>query len=193
MRQITAGLDEAGRGPLAGPVVACAVIIPAGTGVPALIRDSKKLSAEQRAEMYKFILANYAYGIGQADNQEIDRLNILQATLLAMRRAVQTLPTRPELCLVDGNKKIPGLDIPQKTVIKGDAKIKEISAASIVAKVKRDNIMQQLHAVYPQYNFAGHKGYCTPEHIAALKQYGRSPVHRRSFTYPGELEQRSLF
>ena len=190
---LTAGVDEAGRGPLAGPVVACAVIIPKGAEIPKLIKDSKKLSEEQRAEMYEFILANYQYGIGQADNQEIDRKNILQATLLAMRRAVQALPIVPELCLVDGNKIIPGLKIEQKAVVHGDAKIKEISAASIVAKVTRDKIMLELDKKYPQYNFAEHKGYCTPFHISALKHYGRSPVHRQSFTYPGENEQQGLF
>jgi len=143
--------------------------------------------------MYDFITAHYQYGVGQADNQEIDRRNILQATFLAMRRAVQALPVRPELCLVDGNKIIPGLELPQKAIIKGDAKIKAISAASIVAKVTRDRIMCEMDKKYPQYNFAEHKGYCTPFHISALKHYGRSPVHRRSFTYPGENEQQGLF
>ncbi|MDR1997543.1 MAG: ribonuclease HII [Candidatus Margulisbacteria bacterium] len=192
---LTAGIDEAGRGPLAGPVVACAVLIPGGAEIPELIRDSKKLSETQRAAMHEFITAQYQYGIGQADNLEIDRLNILQATFLAMRRAVAALQEKitPELCLIDGNKPIPGLKIPQKTVVKGDAQIKAISAASIVAKVTRDRLMLELHAQYPQYNFAEHKGYGTPFHIAAIKHYGRSPVHRRSFTYPGENEQQGLF
>lgn len=190
---LTAGIDEAGRGPLAGPVVACAVIIPKTAEIPTLIKDSKKLSVEERAEMYKFITANYQYGIGQADNKEIDRLNILQATFLAMCRAVQNLPKKPQLCLIDGNKIIPMLKIAQKAIVRGDAKIKEISAASIVAKVTRDKIMLKLDKKYPQYNFAEHKGYGTPFHISALKHYGRSPVHRQSFTYPGENEQQELF
>ncbi|MDR1452755.1 MAG: ribonuclease HII [Candidatus Margulisbacteria bacterium] len=192
---LTAGIDEAGRGPLAGPVVAAAVVILAGKGVPHLIKDSKKLSARQREEMYAYISAHYFYGVGQADNQEIDRLNILQATFLAMRRAVAALreKTAVEMCLVDGNKTIPDLKIAQKAIIKGDAKIKEISAASIVAKVTRDRIMLRLHEEYPQYNFAENKGYCTDWHISALRQYGRSPAHRRSFTYPGEIEQQKLF
>ena len=193
MTDITAGIDEAGRGPLAGPVVACAVIIPEGVKIPKLIKDSKKLSEEQRAEMFDFIKVHYQYGIGQADNQEIDRLNILQATFLAMRRAVQALPVKPELCLVDGNKIIPGLKTEQKAIVRGDTKIKEISAASIIAKVTRDKIMLELDKKYPQYNFAEHKGYCTPFHISALKHYGRSPVHRKTFTYPGENEQQKLF
>jgi ribonuclease HII len=192
---LTAGIDEAGRGPLAGPVAAAAVLIPAGQGIPYLIKDSKKLSEKQREEMHAFITAHYLYGVGQADNIEIDRLNILQATFLAMRRAVVALQekTPVEMCLVDGNKIIPNLKIAQKAIIKGDAKIKEISAASIVAKVTRDRIMRELHVQYPQYNFAENKGYCTDWHVSALRQYGRSPVHRQSFTYPGEFEQRELF
>lgn len=174
-------------------MVACAVIIPEGAEIPKLIKDSKKLSETQRAEMYEFIIANYQYGIGQADNLEIDKLNILQATFLAMRRAVQALPTVPALCLVDGNKIIPGLRLEQKAVVRGDAKIKEISAASIVAKFTRDKIMSELDKKFPQYNFAEHKGYCTPFHVSALKHYGRSPAHRKSFTYPGEFEQQGLF
>ncbi|GBR77437.1 ribonuclease HII [Candidatus Termititenax dinenymphae] len=190
---ITAGIDEAGRGPLTGPVVACAVIIPEGAEIPDLIRDSKKLSEKQREEMYAFITANYHYGIGQADEKEIDRWNILQATFRAMRRAVRALPMTPTRCLVDGNKTIPNLNFPQEAIVKGDTKIKEISAASIIAKVTRDRIMQELHALYPQYNFAENKGYCTEWHVSALRQYGRSPVHRVSFIYPGELEQQKLF
>ncbi|MDR2430908.1 MAG: ribonuclease HII [Candidatus Margulisbacteria bacterium] len=190
---LAAGIDEAGRGALAGPVTACAVIIPAGAEIPALIRDSKKLSADQRAAMYEFIAANYVYAVGQASSREIDRLNILQATFLAMRRAVQKLKIQPELCLIDGNKIIPGLKIKQKAVVKGDAKIKVISAASIVAKVTRDRLMSELNARHPQYDFAGHKGYGTPAHVEAIKRYGRSPEHRRSFAYPGENEQQGLF
>jgi len=119
----------------------------------------------------------------------------LQATFLAMRRAVAELQKKaqPDLCLIDGNKIIPNLKIEQKAVVKGDAKIKEISAASILAKVTRDRIMLDLHAQYPQYNFADNKGYCTDWHVSALRQYGRSPVHRRSFAYPGETEQQRLF
>ena len=192
---LTAGIDEAGRGPLAGPVVAAAVLIPSGEDIPPLIKDSKKLSGKQREEMHAFITTHYIYGVGQADNLEIDRLNILQATFLAMRRAVAALQekTAVEICLVDGNKIIPNLKIAQKAIVKGDAKIKEISAASIVAKVTRDRLMLKLHEEYPQYNFAENKGYGTDWHISALRQYGRSPAHRQSFTYPGEMEQRSLF
>jgi ribonuclease HII len=192
---LTAGIDEAGRGPLAGPVVAAAVLIPEGQDTPPFIKDSKKLSGKQRAEAYEFIAAHYLSGVGQASRAEIDRLNILQATFLAMRRAVAALQekTALEMCLVDGNKTIPALKIPQKAIVRGDAKIKEISAASIVAKVTRDKIMLELHAEYPQYNFAENKGYGTEWHVSALRQYGRSPAHRQSFTYPGEMEQRSLF
>jgi ribonuclease HII len=192
---LTAGIDEAGRGPLAGPVVAAAVLIPEGQDAPPFIKDSKKLSEKQRAEAYEFIAAHYLSGVGQASRAEIDRLNILQATFLAMRRAVAALQekTALEMCLVDGNKTIPALKIPQKAIVRGDAKIKEISAASIVAKVTRDKIMLELHAKYPQYNFAENKGYGTEWHVSALRQYGRSPAHRQSFTYPGEMEQRKLF
>ncbi|GBR76475.1 ribonuclease HII [Candidatus Termititenax persephonae] len=192
---LTAGVDEAGRGPLAGPVIACALVIPSGKGVPYLIKDSKKLSEKQRAEMFEYIQTHYLYGVGQADHLEIDRLNILQATFLAMRRAVTELgkKVQPDLCLIDGNKTIPRLPIAQKAVVKGDALVKEISAASIVAKVTRDRLMLELHTKYPQYNFAENKGYCTDWHVSALRQYGRSPVHRVSFMYPGEIEQQRLF
>jgi ribonuclease HII len=186
------GIDEAGRGPLAGPVVACAVIIPVDAEILEEITDSKKLSEKQREELYDFITDNYWYGIGRADHKEIDRINILQATFLAMKRALadlsKTARTTPRLCLIDGNKIIPGLTIKQKAIVKGDAKIKEISAASIVAKVTRDRLMVKYHKKYPKYNFAQHKGYGTPEHYAALEKNGASPIHRVTF-----LPERNLF
>jgi ribonuclease HII len=182
---LTAGVDEAGRGPLAGPVVAAAVILDERDPI-AGIADSKALSPMRRAELAIEIRARcIAYGLGWADPAEIDAINILQATMLAMRRALAALSRPPSHVIVDGNR-CPdiggtGLDCSIEAVVKGDAKVVCVGAASILAKVARDEFMQQLDLRYPGYGFAGHKGYPTEAHIAALQRLGPSPVHRRSF------------
>lgn len=174
------GIDEAGRGPLAGPVCAAAVILPMGCEIPGL-NDSKKLTERKRGQLFPVILEKaLAYGIGWADEKEIDRHNILQATFLAMGRAVAALPLAPDWAMVDGNR-MPSLPVPGETVVKGDGKSASIAAASILAKVSRDRLMCRLDEEYPQYGFAKHKGYGTKAHYEAIKQYGLSPVHRRSF------------
>jgi len=178
--RVIAGVDEAGRGPLAGPVVAAAVILDAAHPIGGL-GDSKTLSAKRREGLDVEIRRHsLCWAIGTATVEEIDRLNILQATLLAMRRAVDTLQAIPELVLVDGNRP-PALSCPVEAIVGGDAKIPVISAASILAKVARDAMMQELDQQFPAYGFAIHKGYPTPRHLAALGQFGISPVHRRSF------------
>ena len=178
---ITAGVDEAGRGPLAGPVVAAAVVLNELYPIDGLA-DSKILSAPRREALAVQIRAHAAaWALGMASVEEIDRLNILQATLLAMQRAVQGLGITPELVLVDGNR-APRLSCPVRTVVRGDALIKSISAASILAKVARDAILQSLDGEYPGYGFAVHKGYPTAAHQRALETLGPSPVHRRSFS-----------
>jgi len=177
---ILAGVDEAGRGPLAGPVVAAAVILSASNPIAGLA-DSKTLSASRREALAGQIRAQAAaWALGMASVEEIDRLNILQATLLAMQRAVQGLGMKPDLVLVDGNR-APRLSCPVRTVVRGDALVKSISAASILAKVARDSILQHLDGQYPGYGFAIHKGYPTAAHQRALETLGPSPVHRRSF------------
>lgn len=177
---IVAGVDEAGRGPLAGPVVAAAVVLSASYPIDGLA-DSKTLSALRREALAVQIRAHAsAWALGMASVEEIDRLNILQATLLAMQRAVQGLAMTPELVLVDGNR-APRLACPVRTVVRGDALVKSISAASILAKVARDAILQDLDGEYPGYGFAVHKGYPTAAHQRALETLGPSPVHRRSF------------
>ncbi|PPE67630.1 ribonuclease HII [Caldimonas caldifontis] len=177
---LTAGVDEAGRGPLAGPVVAAAVILDDQAPVAGLA-DSKQLTALKRERLYDEIRAKaLCCCIAVASAEEIDRLNILQATLLAMRRAVEGLRLKPARVLVDGNR-LPVLKVPAEAIVKGDAKIAAISAASILAKVHRDRLCEALHLAYPQYGFATHKGYPTPEHLAALRQHGPCPHHRRSF------------
>ena len=177
---LVAGVDEAGRGPLAGPVVAAAVILDELQPIAGLA-DSKALTAARRERLFDEIRAKaLCCSIAEASVEEIDRLNILQATMLAMRRAVQGLRLKPRLALVDGNR-LPVLDVPAEAVVKGDAKVAAISAASIVAKVTRDRWCAQLHDQYPQYGFAGHKGYGTAEHLAALQAHGACPQHRRSF------------
>ncbi len=176
-----AGVDEAGRGPLAGPVVAAAVILP-DTPPPFPFRDSKTISHERRVILHDWLFASgAAIGIGIVEPDEIDRINILQATLLAMRIAVERIDPRPEKILIDGNKTIPRFDITQEAIVKGDAKIPAISAASIIAKVTRDRIMDDLHAQYPQYGFAKHKGYGTKEHRDALLKHGPAAIHRKTF------------
>lgn len=177
---LIAGVDEAGRGPLAGPVVAAAVILDDRHPIAGLA-DSKKLSAAQRERLFDLIYARaLCCAVGSASVQEIDSLNILQATLLAMRRAVEGLRLTPFKVLVDGNR-LPILPVCAEAVIGGDALVAEISAASIVAKVHRDRWCAQLHAQYPEYGFADHKGYGTVRHLAALRQLGACPEHRRSF------------
>ncbi|PWR18550.1 ribonuclease HII [Zavarzinia aquatilis] len=178
---LVCGIDEAGRGPWAGPVSAAAVIWPAGAVLPAGITDSKKLSAAARERLYGEILATAHVGIGEASVEEIDRLNILKATMLAMRRAVEALPVVPAHALVDGNR-APALPCPVTTLVKGDALSLSIGAASIVAKVHRDRIMTQADLRFPGYGFARHMGYGTPEHSAALQRLGPTSFHRTSFS-----------
>ena len=175
----TAGVDEAGRGPLAGPVVAAAVILVSSETL-AGINDSKKLSAQRREELYVRIARSSIVGIGFADEKQIDELNIYEATRLAMKKAVLNLTHTPVNLLIDGPMRL-DLELEQKGVIHGDGKSASIAAASIVAKVFRDHWMRKLHALYPAYGFFNHKGYGTAEHMQALKEKGPSPVHRRSF------------
>ena len=177
---LLAGVDEAGRGPLAGPVIAAAVILDDLNPIAGLA-DSKKLTARRRERLYDEILAKaLCCCIAEATVQEIDRLNILQATLLAMQRAVAGLRLKPVKALVDGNR-LPVLDVRAEAVVQGDALVPAISAASILAKVHRDRLCQDLHAQYPVYGFDRHKGYGTAEHLNALAEHGPSPSHRMSF------------
>jgi len=177
---LIAGVDEAGRGPLAGPVVAAAVILDELAPIKGL-KDSKVLTERARARLFDEIRAKaLCCSIAQASVEEIDRLNILQATMLAMRRAVDGLRLRPHKVLVDGNR-LPELTMAAEAIVKGDAKVRAISAASILAKVYRDRLCLELHAQHPQYGFDGHKGYPTPAHLAALREHGACAEHRRSF------------
>ena len=177
--EVIAGVDEAGRGPLAGPVVAAAVIL--GIEVPKGLGDSKQKTARQRNELYNALLNQaLAVGIGVAYVVEIERLNILQATLRAMRRAVENLSMRPDRILVDG-KHCPDVNCRATAIVGGDARVASISAASIVAKVTRDRMMVELDELYPEYGFARHKGYPTAAHLKALERCGVSAVHRRTF------------
>jgi ribonuclease HII len=177
---LTAGVDEAGRGPLAGSVVAAAVILDDTNPIKGLA-DSKKLTALKRDLLYDEIRAKaLCVSVGEASVQEIDQLNILQATMLAMQRAVAGLRLKPSMVLVDGNR-LPKLDILAEAIVQGDAKVQAISAASIIAKVTRDRQCAQLHAQYPQYGFDSHKGYGTAVHMAALQAHGATPAHRSSF------------
>jgi ribonuclease HII len=181
---LVAGVDEAGRGPLAGPVVAAAVILDDLKPIAGL-NDSKKLSEKRREKLYDEILAKaLCCSIAEATVAEIDQLNILQATLLAMRRAVDGLRLKPVKVLVDGNR-LPVLDVRAEAIVQGDALVPSISAASILAKVCRDRMCAQLHAQYPQYGFDRHKGYGTAEHLQALAEHGPSPCHRTSFAPVG--------
>lgn len=177
---LVAGVDEAGRGPLAGPVVAAAVILDELHPIAGLA-DSKKLTPARRAKLYDEIRAKaLCFSIAEASVEEIDQINILQATLLAMRRAVLGLRLKPAMVLVDGNR-LPLLDVPAEAIIKGDALVPAISAASILAKVHRDRWCAQVDAEFPQYGFAGHKGYGTAVHMEALREHGACIHHRRSF------------
>ena len=174
------GVDEAGRGPLAGPVCAAAVILPRGLVIDGL-NDSKKLSGKKRESLYDEIVEKaVAYGIAFASVEEIEEKNILEATFLAMNRAIEKLAVRPALALIDGNRD-KGITVPARCVIGGDGKCADIAAASILAKVTRDRYMLQLAGQYPQYGFDKHKGYGTAAHYAAIRAYGPSPIHRMSF------------
>ena len=178
--RVICGVDEAGRGPLAGPVCAAAVILPKGLEIPGLT-DSKKLTDKKRRELFPVIQEQaLAYGIGFATEKEIDEINILQATFLAMQRALDQLTVKPDLALIDGNRE-KDFGLPVKTVVKGDSLSANIAAASILAKVTRDNLMQEMAETYPQYGFEIHKGYGTKAHYAALREYGACPIHRMSF------------
>lgn len=189
--RFVAGIDEAGRGPLAGPVVAAAVILPPGyeqgdnlqQDVP--INDSKKLSPRQRGKLYETIARDaVSVGIGVVEAPEIDAVNILQATLVAMKEAVLALSLIPDYLLIDGLNRI-DLDMPQETIISGDSRSLSVAAASIVAKVSRDRLMEMYHRQFPQYNFLRNKGYGTREHREAILKYGRCKIHRRSFRVTG--------
>ena len=179
-KRTVCGIDEAGRGPLAGPVFAAAVVLPPGLLIDGL-DDSKKLSPQKREELFGVIEAKaVACGIGFATETEIDEINILQATFLAMKRAYLALGTECDLALVDGNR-MPELGLDTQTIIKGESLSASIAAASVLAKVSRDRLMREIDAVYPEYGFARHKGYGTALHIELLKKYGPCPVHRKTF------------
>ena len=174
------GVDEAGRGPLCGPVVAAAVILPLGEEIDGL-NDSKKLSEKKREKLFDVITEKaIAYAIAEASPAEIDEINILNASMLAMRRAVEALSVKADFALIDGNCSR-GFDIPTETVVKGDAKSASIAAASILAKVTRDRQCKELDKLYPQYNIAKHKGYPTKEHMDAVREHGPAPIYRMSF------------
>lgn len=178
--KLICGVDEAGRGPLAGPVYAAAVILPADFEIEGL-NDSKKLTEKRREALFPIIQRNAAaYGIASASEKEIDEMNILQATYLAMNRAIEALGLSADLCLIDGNRN-EGIRYSARTVIGGDAKCACIAAASILAKVSRDRFMFEMAEKYPEYGFAKHKGYGTKEHYAAIRQFGPSPIHRMTF------------
>ena len=177
---VICGVDEAGRGPLAGPVCAAAVILPPHLEIPGL-DDSKKLSDKRRRELFPIIKEQaIAYGIGLASHEEIDEINILQATFLAMKRALAQLEGKADFALIDGNRET-DFGIPVQTVVKGDSRSANIAAASVLAKVTRDDIMEAMAEEYPQYGFEIHKGYGTKTHYAALTAHGPSPIHRMSF------------
>ena len=177
---VICGVDEAGRGPLAGPVCAAAVILPPNLEIPGLT-DSKKLSDKRRRELYPVIMEQaLAYGIGFASHEEIDQINILQATFLAMERAMAQLKIRPDLALIDGNRQ-KDFGIPVETVVKGDSLSASIAAASVLAKVTRDDVMLQMAQEHPGYGFEVHKGYGTKAHYEALRNLGPSPIHRMTF------------
>ena len=176
---LVAGVDEVGRGPLAGPVVAAAVVLEPDWPDPG-INDSKRLSPAVRTRLAEIIQTSCVTGVGWCEASEVDQINIHRASLLAMKRAVQALPCTPHYLVLDGRFTL-DLALPQQAVVKADTSCLAVAAASIIAKVRRDNIMLTWHQTYPQYNFAAHKGYPTPEHLAALQQYGPCPIHRRSY------------
>lgn len=177
---LVCGVDEAGRGPLAGPVCAAAVILPRGLEIPGL-NDSKKLSEKKREELYDVIKENaITYGIAFADVAEIEEHNILAATFIAMNRAIAQLEPKPEIALIDGNRTL-GIEMLSRSVVKGDSKCADIAAASVLAKVTRDRYMMEMAEKYPQYHFDKHKGYGTKLHYEALHEFGPSEIHRLSF------------
>ncbi len=179
--RLVAGIDEAGRGPLAGPVVAACVMLPEGCLIEG-VNDSKKLSAAQREKLYDIIIEKaVSFGVGIIDEKCIDDINILNATKLAMKQAVEQLKPKPDMLLIDAVR-LEDVNIPQKPIIKGDALSISIAAASIIAKVTRDRMLDEADSVYPLYGFKKHKGYGTEEHIKAIKKYGLCPIHRISFT-----------
>ncbi|MDR0822473.1 MAG: ribonuclease HII [Endomicrobium sp.] len=187
------GIDEAGRGPLAGPVTAAAVILPQ-TFYHKDINDSKKLSPKKREELSEIIKKEaLTYAIISIDNTIIDTINILQASLLAMKKAVLSLKIKPKICLIDGNKKIPDLEFNQETIVGGDAKSASIAAASILAKVERDKIMIDFSKQFANYNFQKHKGYATKEHIAEIKKHGICVIHRKTFAPIPQILSQPLF
>ncbi len=180
--EIIAGVDEAGRGAIAGPVVAAAVILPKLKDIPSLLRDSKKLNPVQREKMFEWLHKNaISVGIGIATVEEINKHNILNATFIAMHRAIEKLKPKPTLLLIDGNRFKPFENIEFKCIVGGDGKEPVISAASIIAKVFRDRLMMQLHKEFPIYGWESNKGYPTPSHKLAVVRHGRSPHHRRNF------------
>ncbi len=184
--QIVGGIDEAGRGPLAGPVVAacvgCFSDFKIKNKILENVQDSKKLTAKKREELFNIIKEEIEnIGIGICDNQTIDRINILQASFLAMKKAISGLKEKPHFILLDGRFLIPNCSYQQKSIIKGDAKVFSIAAASIIAKVTRDRIMEEMHKKYPNYGFNKHKGYGTKIHLEALRKHGPCPIHRVSF------------
>jgi ribonuclease HII len=190
---IIIGVDEAGRGPLAGPVVAAACYIPSEIFFPG-IDDSKKLTSDEREALFEHLVSHsdIDYGIGIVEVKRIDEINILQATFEAMKQAIVKLKTKPHLALIDGSQ-LPNLDIPCRGIVKGDSKSQSIAAASILAKVTRDRIMLEYHNLWPHYFFNKHKGYATEEHFLALETYGPSPIHRKSFEPIKEISSPSLF
>lgn len=186
VEELVAGVDEVGRGPLCGPVVTAAVILDPARPISGL-NDSKKLTEARREKLFDEIREKaLAWYIARAEVHEIDQLNILHATMLAMQRAVEGLSVTPKLALIDGNR-CPKLNVPSAPVVQGDAKVPAIAAASILAKVSRDREMQEMEALYPGYGMGGHKGYPTPVHLEALKRLGPTPIHRRSFGPVREL------
>jgi ribonuclease HII len=183
-----AGLDEAGRGPLAGPVVAAAVVLPQGLLIPG-VNDSKKVPEPERERLFDVIRQQaVCFGIGIVDERTIDDVNIFQATIIAMKRALAKLAPQPDYLLLDAIT-LPGIPIPQKPIIKGDCRSHSIAAASILAKVTRDRLMLELHEKYPRYNFHKHKGYATREHISLLYEHGPCCAHRKSFSPVSEMLQ----
>lgn len=191
VQELVAGVDEVGRGPLCGPVVTAAVILDPLRPIQGL-NDSKKLSEARREVLFDEIQEKaLAWCIARAEVEEIDRLNILHATMLAMQRAVEGLSVLPRLALIDGNR-CPALSVPSAAVVQGDASVPAIAAASILAKVSRDREMQALDLVYPGYGLAGHKGYPTPAHLQALESLGPTPIHRRSFAPVRVLLERAV-
>ncbi len=190
--ELVAGVDEVGRGPLAGPVVAASVILPKNFFVPG-VDDSKKLTKIKREKLFEQIMDEaIEVGIAMVREMTIDRLNILNASLKAMWRAVTKLKTSPQLVLVDGNQKIPNLAFPQMPIVKGDSKSMSIASASIIAKVTRDKIMDRYHRKYPEFCFADNKGYSTKSHVEALREFGPCKIHRRSFKTVRLLETNQM-